>query len=93
MLARDRVEGSRAPVLTRPASIAACSCWATCNESGIDASRRIANWPFNWIFTDGTGRDPDGNPIYVGDQDLVSDGASEFNDELEPHDGVASATM
>jgi hypothetical protein len=36
--------------------------------------------------------DPDGNPIYVGDQDLVSDGASEFNDELEPHHGVASAT-
>jgi hypothetical protein len=37
-------------------------------------------------------RDPDGNPVYVGDQDLVSDGASEFNDELQPHDGVASAT-
>ena len=32
--------------------------------------------------------DPDGNPIYVGDQDLVSDGASLLNEELEPHDTV-----
>ena len=36
--------------------------------------------------------DPDGNPIYVGDRDLVSDGASEFDDEFEPHDSTDSAT-
>ena len=34
--------------------------------------------------------DPDGNPIYVGDQDLVSDEASAFSDELEPHVTAAS---
>jgi catechol 2,3-dioxygenase-like lactoylglutathione lyase family enzyme len=26
--------------------------------------------------------DPDGNPIYVGDQDLVSDGASDLNEDV-----------
>ena len=61
---------------------------ARLRRHGVEVSDIIRSEEASYVsFTD-----PDGNPIYVGDQDLVSDGASELNDELEPHDTAASVT-
>jgi catechol 2,3-dioxygenase-like lactoylglutathione lyase family enzyme len=61
---------------------------ARLRRHGVEVSDVIRSEEASYVsFTD-----PDGNPIYVGDQDLISDGDSQFSDELEPHDSVASAT-
>jgi catechol 2,3-dioxygenase-like lactoylglutathione lyase family enzyme len=52
---------------------------ARLRRQGVDVSDVLRSEEANYIsFTD-----PDGNPIYVGDRDYVSDGAAEFQDELE----------
>jgi catechol 2,3-dioxygenase-like lactoylglutathione lyase family enzyme len=57
---------------------------ARMRKHGVKVSDVIRSAEASYVsFTD-----PDGNPIYVGDQDLVSDDASELNEELEPVDTV-----
>ncbi|HUQ52134.1 MAG TPA: VOC family protein [Gammaproteobacteria bacterium] len=52
---------------------------ARLRRHGVEVSDVIRSEEASYVsFTD-----PDGNPIYVGDRDLVSDGAAEFNEELE----------
>jgi sugar/nucleoside kinase (ribokinase family) len=73
-------------IVSRDESIEALA--ARLRRHGVAVSDVIRSEEASYVsFTD-----PDGNPIYVGDQDLVSDGASEFNDELERDASPASVT-